>query len=60
MKILSSSSLLEIPGQLSLRSRKRKRSAIDALLRTLVWLGRWNLVKMLESGAVSQKMSVVP
>jgi hypothetical protein len=58
-KILSSSSPLEIQGLPSLKLKRRRRSAIDALLKNLVLLGLLNPDRTLESGAGYLKMSAV-
>jgi hypothetical protein len=58
-KIQSSSSLSEILDLPSLRSKKRRRSAIAASLRIHALHGLLNLDKMLEYGVVSLKMSAV-
>jgi hypothetical protein len=57
-QILSSSSLLEILAPPLVRSKKPRRSAIDASLKSLAWPGHLSQVRMLEYGAVFQKMSV--
>ena len=57
-KILSSSSLLEIPVLRSLKSKKLRKSAIVAAFARSALPGRLSLDKMLASGAVFPKMSV--
>jgi hypothetical protein len=59
MKIQSSSSLLEIQGLPSLKSKRLKRFAIDASSRMHAWLGLWNPVRTLAFGAAYLRMNVV-
>jgi hypothetical protein len=58
-KTQNSSSLSEIPGPRSLRSKKRRRSAIAASSKNHVVHGHLNLDKMQVSGVVSLKMNAV-
>jgi len=58
MKILNSSSQLEILDQQLLKSKKLKKFVIVASLKNHVLLGHSRADKMLECGAVFQKMSV--
>jgi hypothetical protein len=59
MKTLNSSFQLETLALPSLRSKRRRRSVTVALCAKLVCHGLLKAAKMLESGAVFQKMSVV-
>jgi hypothetical protein len=58
MKTLNSSSQLEIPAPPLLRSKRRRRSVTVASFAKPVSLGLLKAARMLESGAVFQKMSV--
>jgi hypothetical protein len=57
-KIQSSSSLSEIPGLPSLKSKRQRRSVIAASSKIRALHGLLNLDKMLAYGAVSLKMNV--
>jgi hypothetical protein len=59
MKTLNSSFQLETPARPSLRSKRRRRSVTVASCAKPVSHGLLKVARMLESGAVFQKMSVV-